>query len=125
MRTRTGWSQLSLVAILGIGMGCTATSSAPSDAAATGGSVGTGGSSGSGSGGATCVGGAAPAAPSAGATKRPCDIYAEDGGPCVAAHSTVRALYATFNGALYQVRKADGTTHDVHPLAAGDFANAS
>jgi len=126
MRTRTGWSQLLLAASLGIAMGCTATSSAPTDAAASGGSMGSGSGGSSGSGGATCVGGPAPAAPSAGATKRPCDIYAEDGGPCVAAHSTVRALYATFNGALYQVRKgADGPTADIHTLAAGDFVNAA
>jgi hypothetical protein len=80
---------------------------------------------GGGSGGATCTGGPAPAPPSSGATKRPCDIYAEDGGPCVAAHSTVRALYASYNGPLYEVRRAsDGMVTDVHPLAPGDFANA-
>src|SRR5580765_6729019 len=66
-----------------------------------------------------------PAAPAAGATLRPCDIYAADGGPCVAAHSTARALYATYDGPLYQVRKADGTTHDVLPVAAGGIANAA
>jgi hypothetical protein len=55
----------------------------------------------------------------------PCDIYAADGGPCVAAHSTARALFATYNGALYQVKKMDGTTADVHPLAAGGLANAA
>ena len=32
-----------------------------------------------------------------------CDIYASAGDPCVAAHSTTRALYATYNGPLYQV----------------------
>ena len=32
-----------------------------------------------------------------------CDIYAGSGTPCVAAHSTVRALYAAYNGPLYQV----------------------
>jgi hypothetical protein len=53
----------------------------------------------------------------------PCDIYAEDGGPCVAAHSTVRALYATYAGPLYQVKKTDGTPHDIFPLAAGGLAN--
>jgi non-reducing end alpha-L-arabinofuranosidase len=66
-----------------------------------------------------------PAAPPAGTALGPCDIYAADGGPCVAAHSTARALYATFTGALYQVRKADGTTHDVLPVAAGGLANAA
>ena len=54
-----------------------------------------------------------PAAPPAGTAMGPCDIYAADGGPCVAAHSTARALYATYNGPLYQVKKADGTTQDI------------
>jgi sRNA-binding protein len=35
----------------------------------------------------------------------PCDIYAAAGTPCVAAHSTTRALYASYNGPLYQVRR--------------------
>ena len=44
----------------------------------------------------------------------PCDIYAEDACPCVAAHSTTRALYADYNGPLYQVmRKSDGRTLDI------------
>ncbi|HXK04279.1 MAG TPA: arabinofuranosidase catalytic domain-containing protein, partial [Verrucomicrobiae bacterium] len=39
----------------------------------------------------------------------PCDIYAAAGNPCVAAHSTTRALYASYNGPLYQVlRQSDG-----------------
>ena len=28
----------------------------------------------------------------------PCDIYGGAGTPCVAAHSTVRALFASYNG---------------------------
>ncbi|WP_375325212.1 arabinofuranosidase catalytic domain-containing protein [Flagellimonas sp. GZD32] len=44
----------------------------------------------------------------------PCDIYAEDGCPCVAAHSSTRALYASYDGPLYQVmRKSDGKTLDI------------
>jgi hypothetical protein len=35
----------------------------------------------------------------------PCDIYAAAGTPCVAAHSTTRALYAAYNGPLYQVMR--------------------
>jgi hypothetical protein len=35
----------------------------------------------------------------------PCDIYAAAGTPCVAAHSTTRALYAAYRGPLYQVRR--------------------
>jgi hypothetical protein len=43
-----------------------------------------------------------------------CDIYAAAGDPCVAAHSTTRALYASYNGPLYQVlRQSDGKTLDI------------
>src|SRR5450759_5606717 len=35
----------------------------------------------------------------------PCDIYAAAGDPCVAAHATTRALYASYNGPLYQVMR--------------------
>ena len=61
----------------------------------------------------------------------PCDIYAAAGDPCVAAHSTTRALYAAYNGPLYQVlRQSDGNTLDiglVQPSAsdAGGYANAA
>ncbi|HVT97198.1 MAG TPA: arabinofuranosidase catalytic domain-containing protein [Acidobacteriaceae bacterium] len=64
----------------------------------------------------------------------PCDIYAAAGDPCVAAHSTTRALYASYNGPLYQVkRQSDGKTLDigvVQPSAspvpdAGGYANAA
>jgi hypothetical protein len=68
----------------------------------------------------------ATAGPSQAATSLPCDIYAAAGTPCVAAHSTVRALYATYNGALYQVKRAsDGTTTNISTLAAGGYANAA
>ena len=44
----------------------------------------------------------------------PCDIYAAAGTPCVAAHSSTRALYASYNGPLYQVmRQSDGKTLDI------------
>jgi hypothetical protein len=64
----------------------------------------------------------------------PCDIYAAAGDPCVAAHSTTRALYAAYNGPLYQVlRQSDGKTLDIglaQPVAspvpdAGGYANAA
>src|ERR1035438_954373 len=46
--------------------------------------------------------------------KGPCDIYTAGGDPCVAAHSTTRALYASYNGPLYQVlRQSDGKTLDI------------
>ncbi len=44
----------------------------------------------------------------------PCDVYAAAGTPCAAAHSTTRALYASYKGPLYQVmRQSDGKTLDI------------
>ena len=69
---------------------------------------------------------AAPSRP-----KGPCDVYTAAGDPCVAAHSTTRALYASYNGPLYQVlRQSDGKTLDigvVQPSASdgGGYANAA
>ncbi|PBC70390.1 alpha-L-arabinofuranosidase B-like protein [Streptomyces sp. TLI_235] len=68
----------------------------------------------------------ATAATSQAATQGPCDIYAAGGTPCVAAHSTTRALYGTYNGSLYQVKRAsDGATRDIGLLSAGGYANAA
>ena len=56
----------------------------------------------------------------------PCDIYAAGGTPCVAAVSTVRALFASYNGPLYQVKRmSDQKTMDIGPLTAGGVANAA
>jgi non-reducing end alpha-L-arabinofuranosidase len=61
----------------------------------------------------------------------PCDIYAAAGTPCVTAHSTTRALSASYNGPLYQVlRQSDGKTLDiglVQPSASdpGGYADAA
>ncbi|HEV2325661.1 MAG TPA: arabinofuranosidase catalytic domain-containing protein [Terracidiphilus sp.] len=64
----------------------------------------------------------------------PCDIYAAADDPCVAAHSTTRALYASYDGPLYQVRRqSDGKTLDigvVEPTASpvpdpGGYADAA
>lgn len=56
----------------------------------------------------------------------PCDIYASGGTPCVAAHSTTRALYNKYSGSLYQViRGSDNTTLNIAPLSAGSVANAA
>ncbi|MEV6638579.1 arabinofuranosidase catalytic domain-containing protein [Amycolatopsis sp. NPDC051371] len=56
----------------------------------------------------------------------PCDLYASGGTPCVAAHSTVRALYGSYTGNLYQVRRAsDNTTRNVGAVAAGGAADAA
>jgi hypothetical protein len=56
----------------------------------------------------------------------PCDLYASGGTPCVAAHSTVRAMYGAYQGPLYQVRRAsDQSTKDIGVLSPGGFANAA
>ena len=66
------------------------------------------------------------AAPARAATQEPCDIYASGGTACVAAHSTTRALYAAYDGPLYQVRRSsDGSTTDIYPLSAGGVANGA
>ena len=51
----------------------------------------------------------------------PCDIYAAADCPCVAAHSSTRALYASYNGPLYQVmRQSDGQTLDIGVVQPGN-----
>ena len=105
---------IAFVAMAGVYASCTVTSGSGPD----------------GGGGAsmkiTCTQVMTPAAPAAGTPKGPCDIYAEDGGPCVAAHSTVRALYATYAGPLYQLRKAsDDSKMDIMPVAPGGLAKGA
>ena len=62
---------------------------------------------------------ATPAAADAAAARAPrpqgpCDVYRAAGTPCVAAHSTTRALFASYNGPLYQVmRQSDGKRLDI------------
>jgi hypothetical protein len=56
----------------------------------------------------------------------PCDLYASGGTPCIAAHSTTRALYSAYSGSLYQVKRgSDNTTTTIAPLSAGGVANAA
>ena len=94
---------------------------------------GAGGSGGSpamgGNGGTTTMGGAAGSGGSAGGAQSgslPCDIYAAANNKCVAAHSTIRALFGSFSGNLYQVKRAsDSTTKDIPVLTPGGFANAA
>jgi hypothetical protein len=129
MRTRDFPDAIVLFAIFGIcSWGCQLTSAGSQDAAATtssGGATGSGGAIDTGaqpgSGGATGIDGETACS---GTSKLPCDVYADDGGPCVAAHSTVRALLGAYNGPLYQVKKADGTSKDIGVLTQGGFANA-
>ncbi len=85
--------------------------------APTGGSDATGGQGGS--------GGNAGSDGSTTAVTGPCDIYAAGNTPCVAAHSTIRALAAAYSGNLYQVKKADGTTKDIAVLGPGGFADSA
>ncbi len=68
----------------------------------------------------------AMAGPAQAASQGPCDIYASAGDPCVAAHSTTRALYAAYDGNLYQVkRSSDSTTLNIGVLSAGGYADAA
>ena len=95
----------------------------------TGGTTGSGGRTGTGGttgpGGATSAGGSTGAAGGTGSAG-PCDIYQSANTPCVAAHSTVRALYAAYSGPLYQLRRAsDKTTKDVPVAAPGGFVDIS
>ena len=54
----------------------------------------------------------------------PCDIYKTAGTPCVAAHSTVRALYEAYSGPLYQVRRtSDNATMDIGLLSPGGYVD--
>src|SRR5689334_18478563 len=64
----------------------------------------------------------------------PCDIYALAGTPCVAAHSTTRALFASYAGPLYQVRRlSDARVNDIGVVPptdapvpdAGGYADAA
>jgi len=60
------------------------------------------------------------------ALQGPCDIYKLGGTPCVAAHSMVRALYASYSGPLYLVqRSSDLSTEAVLTKAAGGYADSS
>jgi hypothetical protein len=100
------------------GVSNTGGNSAAGGADGSGGKNGTGGATASGgvtgAGGVSTAGGATGTGP-----KGPCDIYQAAGFPCVAAHSTVRALYAAYSGPLYQVRKG-GNTKDI-PVGADGY----
>ena len=104
--------------------GATTTGGTESVGGAEGGMTGTGGDQGDtgGSGGAGATGGSGGAT----GTPGPCDIYETADTPCVAAHSTVRALYGSYDGSLYQVRRAsDQTTQDIGVLNPGGYADAA
>ena len=74
--------------------------------------------------GTTATSGASSAVGITGAL--PCDAFAAGSTPCVASYSTVRALFASYNGALYRVTRAsDGLGSDIGLLATGGYANAA
>src|ERR1700733_7635526 len=60
------------------------------------------------------------------AASLPCDIYASGGTPCEAAYSTTRALFASYDGPLYQGRRAsDGSQLNIGLQSAGGGLNAA
>jgi hypothetical protein len=145
MKTRSFWNGLSLVTIVGIcSGGCQATSTPPAGSGGnqsggtggsqTGGTTGgeTGGTTGGDTGGSTGsqTGGQAGTTVWTGPSGPPCDIYAADNGPCVAAHSTIRRLSSSYDGPLYQVRVGGsksgtgGSTTDIGFLSDG-FADGA
>jgi hypothetical protein len=65
------------------------------------------------------------ASPASAIAPRPCDIYAAGGTPCVAAHSTTRALYAGYHGSLYRVRRASDRATARIRIRRGGIADAA
>lgn len=110
--------------------GATAAGGTATAAGGRGGSAGASGPGGSlgagGMGGTTTSGGTGGTTATTTGAVGPCDLYQAGNTPCVAAHSTVRALYASYKGNLYQVRRAsDKTTKDIPVASAGGFVDAN
>lgn len=55
---------------------------------------------------------------------RPCDILTTAGSPCVAAHSSTRALYAAYAGPLYALQQGSRTM-DIKVTQAGGVVDAA
>jgi hypothetical protein len=105
--------------------GTTGGATASGGGTASGGATASGGSTASG--GRTAAGGTTASGGTGGSTSvaaGPCDVLKAAGNPCVAAHSTVRALSSAYNGNLYQVKNASGTK-DIPVLSPGGYANAA
>jgi hypothetical protein len=67
-----------------------------------------------------------PSSPVSPAGQGPCDIYRAAGTPCVAAHSTVRALYASYTGGLYDVKRvSDGKIATINASVGGRADSAA
>jgi hypothetical protein len=117
--------------------GSAMTGSATTGSATTGvaGTAGTTGTSGSQSGAPLQDAGTSPSTDAGGSggadgamlagQEGPCDVYMAAGTPCVAAHSTVRALYGAYGGKLYQVRRSDNATLDIATQATSGFADTA
>ncbi|SFE18189.1 Alpha-L-arabinofuranosidase B, catalytic [Actinacidiphila alni] len=62
----------------------------------------------------------------AAAAPGPCDIYASGGTPCAAAYSTTRAMFASYNGPLYQIqRDSDHGARNIGLASAGGPVDAA
>jgi non-reducing end alpha-L-arabinofuranosidase len=86
-------------------------------ASGTGGMGGSGGSGIAGSSGSGGGGGAQTGTP-------PGDIASAAGTPLVAAHSVTRAMFAAYNGKLFQARRpTDSKTQDINTVGAGGFVD--
>jgi non-reducing end alpha-L-arabinofuranosidase len=97
------------------------TAGGASGSSAGGASGGNGGAAGSA--GTAGMNGSGGAAGSQSGTP-PGDIASAAGTPLVAAHSVTRALYAAYNGKLFQARRAsDGKTQDINTTGAGGFVD--
>ena len=73
----------------------------------------------------TLVTGIGASAASAATREGPCDILQRAGTPCVAAHSTTRALYRRYAGPLYEVQRSDGRLRDIRTVESGGVADAA
>jgi non-reducing end alpha-L-arabinofuranosidase len=103
-----------------------ATTGAGGTTTPAGGTTGSGGKGGGG-GSTAATGGTTGAGGTTGGStgKAPCDIYAAANSKCVAAHSTVRALFGSYTGKLYQVKRAsDSKTQDIS-VGADGFADSA
>ncbi len=92
----------------------------------TGGAPNTGGAPGTGGEGMSTGGDSMGTGGASNVPDKPCDIYnAAPETECIAAHSTVRALFKDYDGPLYQVIRGDGMTQDINTLSPGGYADAA
>ena len=60
-----------------------------------------------------------------GYSEKCCDILKAAGNPCVAAHSTTRALYSAYDGGLYVLQKPNMQRMTIGVVKAGGFADTA